>query len=204
MFSRADGWWFPVDPVRGLVNKRKVFDPSSQPPTAAASYAANGLAPGVAFGMGLAPRRGSAASTSVSASTSAAGGGKASQSQVIRDNRMLYVLAFEEDGFARDVTRRYARQYNAKIVKAQGGSIGGGRMARRMWWEGVVGCVTRPYRLVKYLFSRGRFFVCAQKRRMEVLMRATRFVLFPPSPFNFLCACSTAMMSKMKNWIKQR
>ena len=58
---------------------------------------------------------------------------------------MMYVLAFEEDGYARDVTRRYAREYSTKVVKAQAG--GGGR-GRQLWWETVVQAISRPYRLV--------------------------------------------------------
>ncbi|KAK7061108.1 hypothetical protein VNI00_000844 [Paramarasmius palmivorus] len=54
--------WIPVDPIRGIVNKRSAFDP-----------------------------------------------GKST------DNKMLYVMAFEEDGYARDVTRRYAKDYSAKV-----------------------------------------------------------------------------------------
>ena len=59
---------------------------------------------------------------------------------------MLYVVAFEEDGYARDVTPRYAKEYAAKVAKAQ---RAGGRLGRREeWWERVVGTVQRPYRLV--------------------------------------------------------
>lgn len=68
---------------------------------------------------------------------------------------MVYVLAFEEDGYARDVTRRYAKEFSAKIAKVQGGSstIGGGGKARHAWWEAVMSIFTRPYRLVcSFLF----------------------------------------------------
>ncbi|KAF5344898.1 hypothetical protein D9758_011558 [Tetrapyrgos nigripes] len=101
VFSRPDSRWIPVDPIRGIVNKSKVFDPSDTP------------------------------------------------SGVHVDNRMMYVLAFEEDGYARDVTRRYAKQYGAKVAKAQGGSLapGAGGKGRAQWWQRVVGAVTRPFRL---------------------------------------------------------
>lgn len=56
---------------------------------------------------------------------------------------MVYVMAFEEDGYARDVTPRYAREYGAKVVKMQGGS-----KSRKDWWERVTKIVERPYRLV--------------------------------------------------------
>ncbi|KAI0769954.1 hypothetical protein C8Q74DRAFT_1272317 [Fomes fomentarius] len=58
------------------------------------------------------------------------------------ENRMVYVLAFEEDGFARDVTPRYAREYGAKVSKVQQGGKG-----RREWWERICRMVQRPYRL---------------------------------------------------------
>ena len=61
---------------------------------------------------------------------------------------MVYVLAFEEDGYARDVTPRYAREYGAKVAKVQGGS-----KSRKEWWESVANIVRRPYRLVRYLFT---------------------------------------------------
>ena len=79
MFSRADARWLPIDPVRGIVNKRKVFDP-----TAPANVIPH---------------------------------------TKIR-NRMVYVLALEEDGYARDVTARYATEYGAKVSKLQQGGRG--------------------------------------------------------------------------------
>ena len=76
---------------------------------------------------------------------------------------MLYVLAFEEDGYARDVTRRYATRYGEKVAKAQGGSsapnIGGGGKGRQAWWDTVVGSLTRPYRLVRYFSFFANFFL---------------------------------------------
>jgi xeroderma pigmentosum group C-complementing protein len=59
------------------------------------------------------------------------------------ENRMVYVLAVEEDGFARDVTARYARDYGARVAKLQGAPARG----RRAWWERVCAAVQRPYRL---------------------------------------------------------
>ncbi|KAI0755109.1 hypothetical protein C8Q80DRAFT_1143071 [Daedaleopsis nitida] len=58
------------------------------------------------------------------------------------ENRMVYVLAFEEDGYARDVTPRYAREFGAKVSKVQQGGKG-----RREWWERICRMVQRPYRL---------------------------------------------------------
>lgn len=66
-----------------------------------------------------------------------------------QENRMVYVLAFEEDGYARDVTRRYAKEFSAKTAKIQGGSRTGTK--RQAWWEQVVGTLTRPYRLVRFI-----------------------------------------------------
>ncbi|TCD70140.1 hypothetical protein EIP91_004610 [Steccherinum ochraceum] len=101
VFSRPDGRWLPVDPVRAIVNKRKAFDPDPS---------SNPSVP------------------------------KDPNEKV--ENRMVYVLAFEEDGYARDVTPRYAREYGAKVSKVQQGGKG-----RKLWWEMILGTVTRPYRL---------------------------------------------------------
>lgn len=108
VFSRADSRWLPIDPIRCIVNKRRVFDPdqSSNP---------------------NAPVR---------------------DANVKIENRMVYVLAFEEDGYARDVTPRYAREYGAKVSKVQQGGRG-----RKQWWELVLSAVTRPYRLVSAAHS---------------------------------------------------
>ncbi|TFK63043.1 Rad4-domain-containing protein [Pluteus cervinus] len=127
VFSRPDARWIPVDPIRGLVNKRKIFDPTPQAP-----------------GPSQAPKSVSIISSHLNATKPPRQG---LPRGVRQDNRMLYVLAFEEDGYARDVTRRYAREYGAKVAKAQGGNINGGGKGRAVWWESVVAQVTRPYRL---------------------------------------------------------
>ncbi|TBU44496.1 Rad4-domain-containing protein [Dichomitus squalens] len=72
-----------------------------------------------------------------------AGAAKADKRRAVRvENRMVYVMAFEEDGFARDVTPRYAREFGAKVAKVQQGGRG-----RREWWERICRMVRRPYRL---------------------------------------------------------
>jgi xeroderma pigmentosum group C-complementing protein len=126
VFSRPDARWLPVDPIRCIVNKRKIFDPT---PTTHS-------APATQPGSTIFPRPYASAAPSkrnVGSSTK-------------QENRMVYVLAFEEDGYARDVTRRYAKEYSAKTAKIQGGSRTGTR--RQAWWEQVVGTLSRPYRLV--------------------------------------------------------
>ena len=110
VYSRADARWLPVDPIRNIVNKRKVFDPT----------------PG-------------------------------QHERVKQENRLVYVLAFEEDGYARDVTPRYAKDYGAKVAKAQEvGDGGSGARRRKDWWEQVLGLVRRPYRLVSSACTRRR------------------------------------------------
>ncbi|KAG5337956.1 hypothetical protein C0989_008578 [Termitomyces sp. Mn162] len=134
VFSRPDGRWIPVDPIRSIVNKRKVFDPT---PTSAPPPPVHSPLFPQAYAAALDRR-------AIVNNASRA---------VQQENRMMYVLGLEEDGYARDVTRRYAKQFSAKIAKVQGGSssIGGGGKARQAWWEAVLSIVTRPYRLV-YLF----------------------------------------------------
>jgi xeroderma pigmentosum group C-complementing protein len=46
------------------------------------------------------------------------------------DNNLSYVVAFEDDGFAKDVTRRYANAYNSKTRKSRVESLGG-----EIWWQ---------------------------------------------------------------------
>ncbi|KAG7091277.1 hypothetical protein E1B28_010326 [Marasmius oreades] len=99
VFSKPDSRWIPVDPLRGTVNKRNVFDPSAEGPNP--------------------------------------------------ENRLVYVMGLEEDGYARDLTRRYAKNFGAKVAKEQGGSsaTGGGGRGRQQWWACVVQNYTRPFRL---------------------------------------------------------
>jgi len=47
------------------------------------------------------------------------------------ENNMSYVVAFEEDGAAQDVTRRYAKAYNAKSRKSRVEVTKGGER----WWR---------------------------------------------------------------------
>ncbi|KAJ7160117.1 hypothetical protein C8R46DRAFT_363273 [Mycena filopes] len=117
VFSRPDGRWLSVDPIRGIVNQSHGFDPST--PSATPSLPSRRSHP------------------------------KNGPKEALRadaDNRMVYVLAFEEDGYARDVTRRYARRYAEKVARLQG--HGANRSRRKeLWWARVVEGVRRPYRL---------------------------------------------------------
>jgi len=136
VFSRADARWLPVDPVRCIINKRKVFDPSPTSSTLTSSTHPSSTIYPHPYAPGTPVKK-------VARSMN-------------QENRMVYVLAFEEDGYARDVTRRYAREFGAKVAKVQGGSsnvgVGGsGGKGRQEWWERVVGIVRRPYRLVSAL-----------------------------------------------------
>lgn len=56
---------------------------------------------------------------------------------------MSYVIAFENDGTARDVTRRYVRAYNAKTRKNRVEVTKGGER----WWRRVLKLFDRPYDL---------------------------------------------------------
>jgi xeroderma pigmentosum group C-complementing protein len=104
VFSRPDGRWIPVDPIRGHVNKRKAFDPAQKPQTG----------PGPRFR---------------------------------QENRLVYVVGLEDDGYGRDVTPRYAKEYGAKVAKLQGAERAGSK-GRKEWWERVCNMIRRPYRLV--------------------------------------------------------
>ncbi|TFK33041.1 hypothetical protein BDQ12DRAFT_716098 [Crucibulum laeve] len=129
VFSRPDARWIPVDPIRGFVNKRKVFDPtpisSANMPSAPSQFG----------------------STTLQHPYALTNASRHLQPRIKQENRMVYVLAFEEDGFARDVTRRYAREYSAKVAKMQGGSSAAGGKGRQAWWDRVVNRIKRPYQL---------------------------------------------------------
>ncbi|KAG0645844.1 DNA repair rhp41 [Hyphodiscus hymeniophilus] len=58
-----------------------------------------------------------------------------------RDNALSYVVAFDDEGFARDVTRRYTKAYNAKVRKNRVESTHNGEK----WW-----------RMALWNFTRGR------------------------------------------------
>ena len=55
-------------------------------------------------------------------------------------NAMSYVIAFEDDGSAKDVTRRYAQWYNAKTRKSRVESTKGGEA----WWAKTMGHFQKP------------------------------------------------------------
>ncbi|KAI0966134.1 hypothetical protein F4678DRAFT_301336 [Xylaria arbuscula] len=59
-----------------------------------------------------------------------------------RENCMAYVVSFEEDGTANDVTRRYAKAYNAKTRKLRAESVlnNGER-----WWRKALRSYSRGY-----------------------------------------------------------
>lgn len=60
-------------------------------------------------------------------------------------NNLTYVLAFEEDGSARDVTRRYTKAFNAKTRKGRVEVTNGGEK----WWKRVLKIWKRPYLLAR-------------------------------------------------------
>lgn len=61
------------------------------------------------------------------------------------DNTLSYVVSFEQDGSARDVTHRYTRQFNAKVRKSRVDSIPSGAL----WWSKIM-------KLYKSRYNRNR------------------------------------------------
>ena len=59
------------------------------------------------------------------------------------ENSMTYVIAFEEDSSARDVTKRYVKAYNAKTRRARVESTKGGER----WWGRVMRMYKRAFDL---------------------------------------------------------
>ena len=60
-----------------------------------------------------------------------------------RENNLSYVIAFEDDGSAYDVTRRYAKAYNAKTRRARVETTLGGER----WWRRMMRVYQRQHRL---------------------------------------------------------
>jgi xeroderma pigmentosum group C-complementing protein len=58
-----------------------------------------------------------------------------------RENSMSYVIAFEEEGCARDVTKRYTKAYNAKTRKNRVESTPGGEK----WWMRTMRAYSRGW-----------------------------------------------------------
>ena len=88
------------------------------------------------------------------------------------ENRMVYVVAFEEDGYARDVTPRYAREFGAKVAKMQHGGKG-----RQQWWELVMALIHRPYRLVSLLLQLVTdLLVFKRKDRIEMMLKMKNYI----------------------------
>ncbi|KAI0120501.1 Rad4-domain-containing protein [Hypoxylon sp. NC0597] len=59
-----------------------------------------------------------------------------------RENCMTYVVAFEADGTAKDVTRRYAKAYNAKTRKMRIESV---EATGERWWRKALHAFSRGY-----------------------------------------------------------
>ncbi|KAI1170773.1 Rad4-domain-containing protein [Nemania sp. FL0916] len=62
---------------------------------------------------------------------------------VDRENCMMYVVGFEDDGTAKDVTRRYAKAYNAKTRRMRIESV---MSDGQRWWRRALRAYSRGYR----------------------------------------------------------
>jgi xeroderma pigmentosum group C-complementing protein len=58
------------------------------------------------------------------------------------ENNMSYVITFEDDGAARDVTRRYTKAFNAKTLKSRVESTEGGER----WWRKAMRFYSRGWK----------------------------------------------------------
>ncbi|WFD32830.1 hypothetical protein MSPP1_003881 [Malassezia sp. CBS 17886] len=61
-----------------------------------------------------------------------------------RQNRLVYVVAWEEDGYARDVTARYTRTLHGRVARHRPSARTRGG---EDWWTGVVRAMHRPQKL---------------------------------------------------------
>ncbi|PWY99185.1 Rad4-domain-containing protein [Testicularia cyperi] len=61
-----------------------------------------------------------------------------------RQNKLVYVVAFEEDGYARDVTARYTKTLNSRVSRLRPPARAKGE---EEWWSKVARAIHRPQRL---------------------------------------------------------
>lgn len=67
-----------------------------------------------------------------------------------QQNRLVYVVGFEEDGYARDVTARYTRTLHTKVARQRPAAVGRATVpdaSQATWWASVVRALHRPQRL---------------------------------------------------------
>jgi hypothetical protein len=57
------------------------------------------------------------------------------------------------DGYARDVTARYAKNFGAHQARARARVAMGGKNGKAEWWDGVMRILKRPYALVSLAAS---------------------------------------------------
>ncbi|SNX86515.1 related to RAD4 - Excision repair protein [Melanopsichium pennsylvanicum] len=61
-----------------------------------------------------------------------------------RQNKLIYVVAFEEDGYARDVTARYTKTLNSRVSRLRPPTRAKGE---EEWWSKVARAIHRPQKL---------------------------------------------------------
>ena len=66
-----------------------------------------------------------------------------------RQNKLVYVVAFEEDGYARDVTARYTRTLHTRVARQRPSNTARGKAGEAApdWWTCVAQALHRPQRL---------------------------------------------------------
>lgn len=67
-----------------------------------------------------------------------------------KQNRLVYVVGFEEDGYARDVTARYTRVLHTKVARQRPAAVARNKALPSTpedWWGSVVRALHRPQRL---------------------------------------------------------
>lgn len=91
-----------------------------------------------------------------------------------RDNKLVYVVAYEEDGYARDVTARYTRTLHSRVAKMRppaGPGLGGNESASD-WWDKVVEAISRPSKLDRDLVEDEELEAMASREPMPTSVAA--------------------------------
>ncbi|CAG8445957.1 14453_t:CDS:10 [Acaulospora morrowiae] len=85
-----------------------------------------------------------------------------------KNNVMAYVVAFEQDGYIKDVTRRYTAQWGAKTRKLRIPSTKDGYN----WWDETLAYFSRPYEREQDLFEDANLLSMETSERMPTTISA--------------------------------
>lgn len=111
------------------------------------------------------------------------------------------------DGYARDVTLRYATQYGARTMKSRLSSNRG----QENWWLAVIGLFKRPYHLVSTFYCRFQPLILSQNRDdvEDAELQSLQYIEGMPASFSGfkdhpMCAVASSCELRQLMFLKVR